>query len=364
MPGFSCDFPYGVWLALSSAISDSRLKPGSLLITLLLALVGLFALVACAPPPRPVVRTVYLEDPPPSFPVAPGVAGSHDIALFLAGRPVGRGAVLSRLQQTEEYQIHQREIGALWCQSGRGRVSRMRQWANSELSPAVGGARVVFYPFGGPDLLHVNALFPQVRNYALMGLEPVGAVPALEALPPEEVLGALAGFRQAVRTQLITGYFITKDMRTDLDRSVLRGVTPVLLCTVALLDGQVESVAPISAGGKPGVEMRFLSADGAGHTAMYVAGDLSNGSFAGGYPNWLAGLGEGVTYFKAASYLIHDNRFSQAREFFLTRSRAILQDDSGIPFRYLAGPEWSLRFYGSYEQPIELFAKHAQSDLR
>ena len=77
----------------------------------------------------------------------------------------------------------------------------------------------------------------------------------------------------------------------------------------------------------------------------------------------MSGLGGNVTYFKAASYLMHDDGFSQAREFFLNRSRVIVQDDSGIPFRHF-GQGWSLRFYGNYERPIELFAKHQQEDLR
>ena len=66
----------------------------------------------------------------------------------------------------------------------------------------IGGGGTVYYPFGGPDLLHVSAMFPQARNYALMGLESVGEVPPLESLPPEEVLGALESFRQRAREAL------------------------------------------------------------------------------------------------------------------------------------------------------------------
>ena len=184
-----------------------------------------------------------------------------------------------------------------------------------------------------------------------MGLEPVGEVPPLESMPPGEVLAALEAFRQSVKTQLLVGYFVTKDMRSDLERSALRGVTPILLSTVAMMGGEVESVGGISAGGNPGVEMQYYDAGGMRHTAYYVAGDLSNSGFKGGYRNWVAGLGGKATYFKAASYLMYDDRFSQAREFFLSQSRAILQDDSGIPFRYFAQGSWSFRFFGNYREP-------------
>ncbi len=320
-------------------------------------------LSACGPGKPPTTQAQYLQEPPANFPVVPGVASANDIGLFLAGRPVRRGEVLSRLQQTAEYQVHQREMSVLWRNSGRHRVGRMRAWSAAELTPSIGGRGTVLYPFGGPDLLHVHALFPQARTYALMGLEPVGEVPQLESMPPGEVLGTLPAFRQAVRTQLQAGYFITKDMRSDLERSALRGVTPILLSSVAINGGRIDSVNGMSAGGNPGVSMRFRDSNGVDHTAMYVSGDLSNSGFSGGYRQWVGGLGGDYTYFKAASYLMHDARFSQSREFFLRQSRAILQDDSGIPFRHF-GPNWTFRFYGTYYRPIELFAKHHQEDLR
>jgi hypothetical protein len=59
---------------------------------------------------------------------------------------------------------------------------------------------------------------------------------------------------------------------------------------------------------------------------------------------------------------MHDDRFTQARDFFLNQSRCIVQDDSGIPFRYFA-QNWTFRYHGNYENPIELFAKHRQEDL-
>jgi hypothetical protein len=321
----------------------------------------LASLVACAPPRPPGVLGSSSDSLPVSFLRVSGEAGPDDIGLFLAGLPVRRGSALSRLQQSGEYQAHHREMRALWGTAGR-RLNSMRMWSGAELAPFSRGGSVL-YPFGGPDLLYVNALFPAARTYALMGLEPVGNVPALETLPPSEVLAALPAFREAVRTQLVAGYYVTENMRADLAGSVLRGVTPILLGTVALTGGRVESVGGISAGGKPGVVLQFRDASGIRHSAYYVAGDLSNSGFGAGYRQWLAGLGGSITYFKAASYLMHDSRFSLARDFFLSQSRVILQDDSGIPFRHFA-QGWSLKYYGNYERPMEFFAKYQQNDLR
>jgi hypothetical protein len=256
---------------------------------LLLLLPFALILTACGPSKPVAVQPQYLEEPPPNFPVVAGEAGPDDIGRFLAGKPVRYGAVLSRLQQSVEYQTHQREINQLWRQMVRHRVDRMQSWSNAEVTPAIGSGGTIYYPFGGPDLLHVSAMFPQARNYALMGLEPVGEVPPLESLPPGEVLGALEVFRQATKTQLQIGYFITKDMRSDLDRSALRGVVPILLSTISMMGGEVESVGSISAGGNPGVEMRYHDSSGILRGVNYVSGDLSNSGFKGGYQQWLSG---------------------------------------------------------------------------
>ncbi|MEI6676098.1 MAG: hypothetical protein WCO57_13065 [Verrucomicrobiota bacterium] len=319
-------------------------------------------LAACAPSRPATAPAPYLNESPTPFQLVSGEAGPDDIGLFLAGMPVRRGAVLSGFQQTVDYQVHCREMSALWG-SAASRLERMQSWSESELATLTGADGTVLYPFGGPDLLHVSTLFPQARSFVLMGLEPVGDVPALATLPPDELPTVLATFRQVTHAQLTTGYFITKDMRSDLQRSSLRGVIPILLSTVALTGGRVESVNRLSAGGKPGVEMRYCDAAGVAHHVCYVEGDLSNSGFGGGYRQWLAGLGGDVTYFKAASYLMHDNHFSQAREFFLSQSRLILQDDSGIPFRHFPHG-WSLRLFGTYDRPIELFSKYQQADLR
>ena len=66
---------------------------------------------------------------------------------------------------------------------------------------------------------------------------------------------------------------------------------------------------------------------------------------------------------KAASYLMHEPGFSRVREFLLAKSNMILQDDSGIPLRFLERPDWNIRYCGLYVGPIETFKKYWQPDL-
>src|SRR6478609_10669407 len=98
------------------------MKPSCLILSMILIVAGF---TACGPSKPSAVEPQYLDEPPASFPVVSGEAGADDIGRFLAGKPVRRGAVLSRLQQTVEYQVHQREIGQVWRQMVRHRVDRM-----------------------------------------------------------------------------------------------------------------------------------------------------------------------------------------------------------------------------------------------
>ena len=66
---------------------------------------------------------------------------------------------------------------------------------------------------------------------------------------------------------------------------------------------------------------------------------------------------------KAASYLMHSDNFSQVRGYLLTHSKVILQDDSGIPYRYFNRNKWDIQFYGRYIGPIPRFLKNGQLDL-
>lgn len=312
--------------------------------------------------PKVVERPQHVEGPPNFFPVG-GRAEPDDVARFLAGRPVMRGAMLSELQRTPDYAAHEAAMRGMWTGLTRSRVARMEDWSQLHIQSATSGNPVLFYPFGGPDLLHAEALFGNIPTKILMGLEPVGWLPDVEAISGADLLASLPAYREATRTQMQTGYFITKDMKTDLDASVLRGVTPIVLATISLMGGTIESVSALRAGPYPAVDIRYMNRAAARRSVIYVSGDLSNAGFQN-YRAFLDSYGRGSTYFKAASYLMHDDYFSQARDYFLTVSDNIVQDDSGIPFRHFQPEQWEVAFYGNYQSPIPLFAKHLQPDLR
>jgi hypothetical protein len=51
------------------------------------------------------------------------------------------------------------------------------------------------------------------------------------------------------------------------------------------------------------------------------------------------------------------------RRLILTQSVALLQEDSGIPYKYFDTMAWRVQLFGVYHQPIPLFRSKFQQDL-
>lgn len=314
------------------------------------------------------------------FPMRQSTADEQ--ARFLSGLRVPSGSVLAAFQGTPGYFAHGKEYADTWREFHRKYFAPMRRWAAENVAPRVGRPRAVYYLFGGPDFVNVYALFPDAAVYVLGGLEPVGSMVPPERLNADQALAGLANLRESTAVTLKFSHFITKDMKVDLEQTDFKGVMPILYSFVALtggrivgadyigIDGSGTAVAPgssaVPGGMTPGLRIQFRKGEGAPvQTIYYVEADLSDGSFTSSGPlaRWMAALGPGVSYLKAASYLMHESYFSNVRNFLLGQSRAVLQDDSGIPLRdYLTG-DWQLTFFGNYTGTLDIFQKYVQPEL-
>ncbi|MFN5793234.1 MAG: hypothetical protein ACK455_00425, partial [Bacteroidota bacterium] len=80
--------------------------------------------------------------------------------------------------------------------------------------------------------------------------------------------------------------------------------------------------------------------------------------------NMIINLNNGyTTYLKSASYLLHNGNFSWTRKMITNNSKTILQDDSGIPLKFIDST-WNKTFFGTYDKPIPLFKNKFQEDLK
>ena len=300
---------------------------------------------------------------------APAISPT-ELGAFLAGRQLPPTSPLAPLQDSAEYRLHAREYAAQWFRYDDLYFAPMRTWSAAELTPRIGVTSDVTYLFGGPDLVSALALFPSARLYALGGLEPVGKLTNPLSLSPEELHSSLTMLRKSTEIIMNFSHFITKDMKTELAASHFQGVFPIMLVFLSFTDARIDLAERLSlqrggtlargesSGGQDALRIVFRPAPGAlPAEVIYLK---SNPAIL----EWLRSRGPSTGYLKAASYLPQSGGFTQVRDFLLENSRAIVQDDSGIPLSVLRARDWQVMYFGNYTTPLDIFAKHDQPDLR
>jgi hypothetical protein len=303
---------------------------------------------------------------------------ANDAARYLAGLPVMSGSRIAALTQEASWQAHARAMNQAFAQLDQRQLSNIRVFRAENIAPATQQSHTCVYLFSGPDFLYADAMFSDCSTFVLQGLEPVVPLPDLSTVSPATLTGTLQNIETSLNTILSFSFFKTKDMREDFERSQLKGVLPDICVFLARTGKEVNGIEYISLdktgavvqgfqGATRGAKIVFTdSATGSEKVIYYFTSDLSDDALKrnSGLLRFCEGLGPFNSLLKAASYLLHEGGFDTARNFLLQNSTAILQDDSGIPVHFFPPDRWTLRFFGVYTGPIDLFKKFFQADLR
>jgi len=321
---------------------------------------------------------------PLATPVAPAPqtavksSPENDVARYFAGLALAPGSPLTALSQDPRWATHAREMNLAFSQLERRQLNNIRIFRSENVAPVTQASRTCVYLFSGPDFLYADAMFGDCSTFVLQGLEPVDPVPDLLTMPPAALVGTLEDIEVSLNTLLSFSFFKTKDMRQDFQRAQLKGVLPVIFVFMARTGKEIESVEYISLdkegkvvqrqqGFIRGAKIDFVDPTSGSRKAMYYfTSDLSDDALKRNPAllRFCEGLGPANSLLKAASYLLHGGNFTTVRNFLLQNSASVLQDDSGIPVRYFTPDKWTLRFFGTYTGPIDLFKNYFQPDLR
>lgn len=341
----------------------------------------LLALAGCGSKPQAAATTVIkkkLFEVPPS-------AEADEMAKFLAGVKGSQDPKLVELQSTQHWKDHAREFDAIWSKFNQDRRPKLAGFQKSELSGAAFSRETVFYPFGGPDILTPTIFFPSAKTFILVGLEPPGTVPGKDAVAKLDPGKYLPGFRRAVYSLLYKSFFVTETMDHQLRGQVTDGVLTPLLIELArtnnkilghqhvLVNTEGKMVArelknePPTTRKNYGIAIEFQP-EGSAESRMliYFSVNLHNSAFKENeaFRKFIRDQAPVATFFKAASYLPHSEMFSIVREFVQEVSSGVIQDDTGIPYRFWDKTKWDLQLYGKYTQPYGSFKYRIQKDLK
>ena len=308
-----------------------------------------------------------------------------DTARFLAGMPGREGSPFKPLEERPGWIQHARELDASWNHLDTGNLALMREFAAKVLGVPEVRDSVLFYPFSGPDTLTLMTLFPNNRTYIMVALEPAGTLPPIEQFKRADADKQLALLRETVDSVLRRSFFITRDMDRQFRGQVTDGLVPPIIhllvrsrCQIlglryVRLDEQgnvVERPARYTAPGSilnKGVEIEFIR-EGAAETKKlyYFSANLADERFRNNKPfhAFLERRHGVASFFKGTSYMPHQKGFTAICQEVLDNSKAILQDDSGLPFRLFDARKWDVQLYGKYDKPYGSFAYLEQPDLK
>lgn len=347
----------------------------------------LAALISFAPQPGAAQAPVPVSVVLPPKPAPPFDFQSDEIAKFISGLPCSDDNLRS-LEETPEWKAYAAALDKEWAEIEAKRLEPMRAWAGSELGGPNAATRTLFYPFGGPDFLTAFHLFPHASTYVLFGLEFVGKLPDFDPARAKEgrhVENYLGNLTTALSDFYNKSYFITRNMNATLARDKVAGVLPVICLFLKRTNNTISSIKRcefMAPGGvfeydfayprktfrKPyGVKIEFFqNGSDTVRSLYYFSCDIADEFFPkdGLYYRFLEGLNFETTYIKSASYLMHYKLFANIRGLILAKSSFVLEDDTGIPFKYFRPKVWDARLYGEYTAPVSDFKGVEQEDLK
>ncbi|MDR0555412.1 MAG: hypothetical protein LBG20_00130 [Holosporaceae bacterium] len=267
-----------------------------------------------------------------------------------------------------------RVLGKTWKTLCEDSLEKITEWSRIHVALHIGSADTVFYPFGGPDAAYPLRFFPKMRNYILVGLEPIGNFEHIEK--NIENKSTLVALQQAFFHYMKKGYFITSQMMTQLSNQNIRGALCLILIELARSGYSIHLIEDKSLDTRGNeidrekgtidcVKIVFQSIyGGAPQNLYYVRTDLtnSNGRLSS-LMNFVRRF-QFVTFIKSASYVLHDQISFRIRSFILENSDFILQDDTGIRFSHF-NSRWKKYAFGKYTKPtLPIFHGYEQNDLR
>ncbi|MCU0822928.1 MAG: hypothetical protein MUC95_10740 [Spirochaetes bacterium] len=301
----------------------------------------------------------------------------NNLARFLAGMPVEdiEKSGLKQLTLTKAYTSHSKAMNKLWEQVQNENISNIDKWRDSQLENKNEKA-TAFYPCSGADLVNLYSFFPKAGQYIMIALEEPGIIPDPAKLKETELAAGLTAIQRCIETIASRNYLLSRLMRTEMPNKYLPGVTPVLLIFSARLGFNITRVELVGMTSKGDIEK--LDDKNAANPLKHVCRGVRINFFAKGdsdersilYFNlYLSGktlsetTPEGLffkdksrfnTLIKSAVYLLHMPEFKDLCTDILSRSSIIIQDDSGIPFRFFLNDKWNLNYFGYYKYPQPL----------
>lgn len=327
---------------------------GALLCFLALLAAPAHALVICTP-----LKTTGATAATPSL-----AGDAPQIARRLAGLSL----------PDESFGEYARTAAAGWQAYLRDFGQPLHIWADREVR--ADAVQTVFYPFSGPDLPSLLAIYPKAARFVLISDQ--YATPYFDpfSLPAAEREKILRSLGEAWTRFGRLGFFLTQDLNKGGGRKFHISPTMILMAFAAQLGYEVRAVRPACLDpadlsirtsdvrdAKWGSVRLELRKEGRDIIVDYLRLDLSNRGL-GKQPEraMIEQLSGNPVLLKAASHLPQQRPFSILRNGILANTPLLVQDETGLEYEDMAS-HFNVTLHGVYVGAYHLFKEATNPSL-
>ena len=231
--------------------------------------------------------------------------------------------------------------------------------------------KTLLYPFSGPDFFNAYAFFPDHSRYVFFSLERPGALPDIESVTTLQFVKLLTDVRGAFRDIFERNYFITSYMNKQLTTPWVRGTVPVMATMMALMNRRIVRIEPLDLfpdltkaydtpeGNRPRMTFAACASSSPTCCRCHAAAllflnrcDRQGARVLSGFSQlgWTAQTVDGVA--QVGILLVARRTICQNSGDGAGIRDILVQDDTGIPYRYLNQTPWHVKLYGKYHKPV------------
>lgn len=283
------------------------------------------------------------------------------------------------LEKSEFWKMHAAKTDLRWRLLTQNVGQPISSWVSQKKYLPSSAPKTLLYPFAGGDFYYANLFYPNRDTVILIGLEPTGTRFQPDSIAADKMEDYLTTLDRCMFFPHKLGFFRTLSMDDDFAHDLMNGTLHTFMFYLARngfsihyvdyfdVDANGKKVA-VEAGSEPkGLRIGFSNdGDKQVRELIYFSKDISNTGNKKD-PSVLAFLkqrGPVVSFFKAASYLMYKDYFSDITNIVLGQSKIILQDDSGMPLATMQNGGFQAELLGEYSRTISLFSNYFQKDMR
>ena len=283
------------------------------------------------------------------------------------------------LESSEFWKLHAAKTDLRWRLLMQNVGTPIGTWVSEKNYLPKTAPKTLLYPFAGGDFFYANLFYPNRDTVIMIGLEPVGSVFDVNTVDRAKLEDYLTTLDRCMFYPHKLGFFRTLSMDDDFAHELMNGTLHTFMFYLARngfdlhyveyfnLDSEGNAVAVAPGAEAKGLKIGYSNkSDKQLRQLVYISQDISNTAIqkSPGTINYLKQRGNVVSFFKAASYLMYKDYFSDITNVVLGQSKIILQDDSGMPLSAMQKGGFTTEVLGEYTKTIGLFSNYFQKDMR